>query len=499
MASVENIPQADIPAVEFTPLDYIPTVIQEVRTTFNSGLTKPLAYRKEQLKGIYNMIAENETLIREASYLDLRKPPQELVLSEIGIIKHECVDAIENLNRWATPEKVKVSLINKFDDIHIRKDPLGVVLIIGAWNYPLNLLLIPAIGAIAAGNAVVFKPSELAPHVANLFTKLLPKYLDQRSYRVINGAANETTALLALKFDHIFYTGSGNIGRIIMTAAAKQLTPVTLELGGKSPAFVAKDGDLHAVARRLVIGKFFNGGQSCIAPDYLIVERGIERELVNEMKKTLLEFYGASPQTSQSYNRIINKNHFNRIVRILENTQGEVVVGGDSQLSDLYIAPTLVLGVSADDSLMQEEIFGPVLPIMVVDSLEQGIEYVSSGDQPLALYIFSENKKLINHILNNTRSGSAVVNETLIQFTMSALPFGGTGPSGIGAYHGKTSFDIFSHQRSTIIKSLGMERFNAIRYPPYSEKKTSWLDWLLYSKAKYSANAANPGASSAKL
>ncbi|KAF9354891.1 Aldehyde dehydrogenase [Mortierella sp. AD094] len=499
MASVEFNPLNDIPVVEYTPLSDISTILLEVRATFNSGLTKPLSYRKEQLKGLHNMIAENEALFREASFLDLRKPPQELFLGETGIIKHECVEAIKNLDRWAVPDKVKVSLLNKFDDIHVRKDPLGVVLIIGAWNYPLNLLLIPAVGAIAAGNTVIFKPSELSPRVANLVTELLPKYLDQRSYRIVNGGALETTTLLDLKFDHIFYTGSGNIGKIIMTAAAKQLTPVTLELGGKSPAFVAKDGNINTVARRLVIGKFFNCGQSCIAPDYLIVERGIEHELVKEMKKTLLEFYGAAPQTSPSYSRIINKSHFHRIVQSLKNTQGEVIVGGDSQEGDLYIAPTLVLNVSPNDSLMQDEIFGPVLPILVVDSLEQGVDYVNSKDQPLALYIFSENKKLINHILNNTRSGSAVVNETLIQFTISTLPFGGTGPSGIGSYHGKRSFDIFSHERSTIIKSLGMERFNVIRYPPYSEKKIGWLDWLLYGKVKYSPNAANPGASKAKL
>ncbi|KAF9199392.1 Aldehyde dehydrogenase [Haplosporangium sp. Z 27] len=494
MSNVDRKSTKDIPVLEFTPLNEIPTVIQEVRTTFNSGLTKSLSYRKEQLKGIHNMISENEDLIREAMFLDLGKPPQEVLLSEIGITKHECELAIKNLERWASPEKVKTPWINVLDDAHIRRDPLGVVLIIGAWNYSWNLLLIPAVGAIAAGNAVVFKPSEMAPHAAALFTRLLPKYLDQRSYRVVNGGVQETTSLLDIKFDHIFYTGSGNVGKIIMTAAAKQLTPVTLELGGKSPTFVSKCGNLYAVARRLVIGKFFNCGQTCIAPDYLIVERAVIGELVNEMKKVLLEFYGSSPQTSQSYARIVNKGHFQRIVKALKITQGEVIVGGDFQEDDLYIAPTLVLNVTANDPLMKDEIFGPVLPIMVVDSLEQGVDYVNSGDQPLALYIFSDNKKQINHILNSTRSGTAVVNDTLIQFAMPTLPFGGTGPSGIGAYHGKKSFDIFSHERSTIIKTLGGESLNGIRYPPYSEKKVGWLTWLLYSKVRYSPNAANPKA-----
>ncbi|KAG0206798.1 Aldehyde dehydrogenase [Mortierella sp. GBA30] len=482
----------------YTPLDDITQIVQELRASFNSGLTKPLSYRKEQLKGLYNLIDENEDLIREASFQDLHKHPQELVVGETGIGKQECIEAIKNLDSWAAPQYVKTSLLNKMDAPHIRKEPLGMVLVIGAWNYPLNLLLAPAVGAIAAGNTVVMKPSEVAPHTAALLTKLLPKYLDSRSYRIINGAVEETTALLEHKFDHIFYTGSGNIGKIIMGAAARQLTPVTLELGGKSPAFVAKDVDVATAARRLTWGKFFNCGQTCIAPDYLIIERGIEQEFVKQMQAHLQEFYGSSPQSSNSYGRIVNKNHLHRLKKVLDNTKGSIVIGGDTDEEDLYIAPTVVLNVQPGDSLLEAEIFGPLLPIMIVDSLQEGIDYVNRGDQPLALYIFSNNKQISDHILDHTRSGGAVVNDVLIQFGVSSLPFGGTGPSGIGNYHGQRSFDTFSHERGTIVKSLGLERVNNIRYPPYSEKKIGWLQWILYDKIKYSPNAANPGAA-AKL
>ncbi|KAI1288963.1 Aldehyde dehydrogenase [Mortierella claussenii] len=481
-------------SLEYTPVGDISRIVQELRATFLSGLTKPLAYRKEQLKGLHNLVVENEAALFEATYRDMRKPPTEVILGELGPLRQECIDAIKHLDEWAAPTRPKLPLIYKMDTVHIRKDPLGTVLIIGAWNYAINLLLVPAVGAIAAGNTIVLKPSELSVHVGALLTQLLPKYLDSRSYRIINGGAQETTTLLENKFDHIFYTGSGNVGKIIMTAAAKHLTPVTLELGGKSPAFVTNDGNINVMARRLVGGKFFNSGQSCIAPDYVIVERGMEQELVSRLKHHIQEMYGASPQTSNSYSRVINKRHFHRLVSALKETQGEVVAGGDSQEDDLYIAPTLVLNVEPTDPLMQDEIFGPILPIWVVDSLEKGIEYVSRNDQPLALYVFSENKKKVDTILNNTRSGSVVVNDTLIQFSIHSLPFGGTGPSGMGNYHGKRSFDTFSHERSTIIKSLSMEKGNDLRFPPYSDTKISWLQWIMYDKASYPPNAANPGA-----
>ncbi|KAK3815172.1 MAG: aldehyde dehydrogenase 3 family member [Benniella sp.] len=480
-------------AVNYTPINEIPKIVQSLRSAFSAGFTKPLEYRKQQLRALYNMLAENDAAIREAVHKDLNKHPQELMVGESGVLKQECIDAIKNLDKWAANRSVKTSIVNKFDNVHIRKDPLGVVLIIGAWNYPLNLLLAPAVGAIAAGNTVVLKPSEVAPNTATLLTRLLPAYLDQRAYRIINGSVDETTLLLEQKFDHIFFTGSGNVGKVIMAAAAKQLTPVTLELGGKSPAFVARDVDVAIAARRLVWAKFFNCGQTCIAPDYIVIERGIEDKFIDACKASLQEFYGSNAQTSQSYGRIVNKNHHQRLRALLEQTKGKVVHGGELDEEDRYISPTLVLGVDKDDKLMEGEIFGPIFPIIVVDRLVEGVKLVNSMDQPLALYVFSKNKKLIDYVLDHTRSGGVVVNDALVHFIVSNLPFGGTGPSGIGNYHGKRSFDVFSHERSTIIKTMGMEKLLDLRYPPYTEKKTRWLDFFLWDKASFSSNnnAAN--------
>ncbi|KAI8353790.1 aldehyde dehydrogenase, dimeric NADP-preferring [Mortierella sp. GBAus27b] len=475
-------------SLPYTPLAEIPKIVQGLRSAFSAGITKPLEYRKTQLRALYNLLSENDAAIREAVYKDLNKHPQELMVGESGVLKQECIDAIKNLDKWAANRSVKTGIVNKFDNVHIRKDPLGLVLIIGAWNYPLNLLLAPAVGAIAAGNTVLLKPSEVAPHTAMLLTKLLPAYLDQRAYRIINGAVDETSLLLEHKFDHIFFTGSGSVGRIIMGAAAKQLTPVTLELGGKSPAFVAKDVDISIAARRLVWGKFFNCGQTCIAPDYIIIERGIEDKFIEACKSSLQEFYGTNAQTSQSYGRIVNKSHHQRLRSLLDQTKGKVVYGGELDEEDRYIAPTLVLGVEKEDKLMEGEIFGPILPIMVVDRLVEGVKYVNAMDQPLALYVFSKNKKLIDYILDHTRSGGVVVNDSLVHFIVSNLPFGGTGPSGIGNYHGKRSFDVFSHERSAIIKTMGMEKLLDLRYPPYTEKKTRWLDFFLWDKASFSSS-----------
>ncbi|KAF9183914.1 aldehyde dehydrogenase 3, member A2 [Haplosporangium sp. Z 27] len=418
------------------------------------------------------------------------------MLGESGMLKQECIDAIKNLDKWAANRAVKTSIVNKFDNAHIRKDPLGMVLIIGAWNYPLSLLLAPAVGAIAAGNTVVLKPSEVSPNTAELLTRLLPSYLDQRAYRIINGAVEETTLLLEIKFDHIFYTGSGQVGKIIMGAAAKQLTSVTLELGGKSPAFISRDVDIAITARRLAFGKFFNCGQTCIAPDYLIVERGIEDKLVEAFKASILEFYGTAVSESTSYGRIVNKSHFLRLKSLLDQSKGKIVAGGELDEQDLFISPTIVLGVEKDDKLMEGEIFGPILPIMLVDRLVEGVKYVNRGDQPLALYVFSKNKRAIDYILDHTRSGGVVVNDALVHFIVSNLPFGGTGPSGIGNYHGKRSFDVFSHERSALVKTMGMEKLNDLRYPPYTEKKTRWLDWFLFDKASFSSNGPANGSSS---
>ncbi|CAI2185489.1 12654_t:CDS:2, partial [Funneliformis geosporum] len=441
--------------------------MEELRVTFTKRLTKPLEYRKKQLEQLYHLIEENKEELSEALYKDLHKSKIESLIAEIGTIRQECLEALNHLYEWAAPESVKTKMIYKMNKCYIRKDPVGTVLIIGAWNYPVTLLLTPFVGAIAAGCTAILKPSELAVNTAAVIAKLFPKYLDQNAYRIINGGATETMALLEYRFDHIFYTGSGAVGKIIMTEAAKHLTPVTLELGGKNPVILADDADIPISAKRLVWGKTFNSGQTCIAPDYIICTRDTQEALVKEIPKAIKDSYGRNPQKSPDYGRIINQRHFDRLSNLLSQTNGKVVIGGNSDRDDLYFEPTIVIDVPKVDSLMQEEIFGPVLPIVVVENIDESIKYINERDTPLALYPFSRSDKTVKYILDNTRSGGVVINDTMLHYAVSTLPFGGTGASGIGAYHGRHSFDIFTHKRSVMSSPLALEKLLTTRYAPY--------------------------------
>ncbi|CAG8448240.1 9700_t:CDS:2 [Funneliformis caledonium] len=390
---------------------------QELRNSFKQNLTKPLNYRKKQLEQLYNLIDENEDEICDALYKDLHKNKIESLLGEIDMIRQECLDSINQLDEWTSPEYVKVSLAHKLNRCHIRKDPVGTVLIIGAWNYPITLVLCPLVGAIAAGCTAIIKPSELPMNSATLLCKLFPKYLDQRSYRCINGGSKEMTELLTYKFNHIFFTGSGVVGKIIMSAACKHLTPVTLELGGKSPAILDDNINITVTAKRLIWSKSFNAGQTCVAPDYVLCTKKIQEALLLEFPKVIENQFGKDVQKSSDYARIINQRHFDRLTNLLDQTKGNVVIGGKTDRDNLFIDPTIVTNVPKDDKLMEDEIFGPILPIVVVESIDEAIEYINEKDTPLSLYPFSNN------------------NDTIKQ--MPNLPFGGTGASGIGAYHGR--------------------------------------------------------------
>ncbi|XP_060703709.1 aldehyde dehydrogenase family 3 member A2-like isoform X2 [Hemiscyllium ocellatum] len=363
------------------------------------------------------------------------------------------------------------------DTVYIHREPLGVVLIIGAWNYPLALIVQPLIGAIAAGNAAVLKPSEVSENTARLLGELLPQYLDKDLYPVINGGVAETTELLKQQFDHILYTGSTNVGRIVMEAAAKHLTPVTLELGGKSPCYIDADCDLDVACRRIAWGRYTNSGQTCIAPDYILCSNNIQDEVVKKIGSAISEFYGADPKKSPDYARIINKRHFKRLMSLLEGVN--VMFGGQSDEEDLYIAPTIATDVDPSSRIMQEEIFGPLLPIVTVNNADEAIHFINKRDKPLALYIFSHNKTLIKRMIAETSSGGVTVNDCLIHYSVDTLPFGGVGKSGTGAYHGKFSFETFSHRRACVLKSLGMERMNSVRYAPATDSKRKWALWLL--------------------
>ncbi|KAI8391630.1 Aldehyde/histidinol dehydrogenase [Radiomyces spectabilis] len=468
---------------KFTSVDAIPSLVQSLRDTFDTGVTKDIQFRKQQLEKLIQFMDENMKNIEKAIWDDLRKHKLEANIGEVNPVIMEAQYMIKNLDRLTQPvSTTKRFAMNSLDKTLIRREPKGVVLIIGAWNYPINLALLPLVGAIAAGNCVILKPSEVTGHTAELLANQLPKYLDQRAYNVITGAVAETTALLKERFDHIFYTGNGHVGRIVMQAAAEHLTPVTLELGGKSPAIVAPDADLSVTANRIIWGKFFNTGQTCVAPDYVLVTKDTVEPLMDAFRKSIINFYGDNPQKELSYGRIVNQRHFDRLKGLLDALDKDsIYFGGQTDRDDLYIAPTLVGPLKTMDAeVMKEEIFGPVLPVVVADDVNAMIRMVNARDTPLAMYIFAKDPNTYHKIVDNTRSGGVLVNDTLMHLQEMSLPFGGMGASGMGNYHGDNSFYTFTHERATMIKYPGLEGVLSARYPPYNEDKEKIMYLLVY-------------------
>ncbi|KAG0287995.1 Aldehyde dehydrogenase [Linnemannia gamsii] len=461
----------------------IDQTVLTVQQTFKSGYTRPLKFRRHQLEQLWRLIDENTDALCDVLYKDLRKPQYEATLCEMIIVKEEINDALVHLEEWAKDERTAPSFVNRVGTTCLkRKEPKGAVLLIAPWNYPVYLAFAPLVGAIAAGCTAVMKPSELTPNSAKLIAELMPRYLDNKAFMVVNGGAPETTQLLDHKWDHIFYTGNGTIAKIIMKAAAKHLTSVTLELGGKSPVIIDENTNMAVVAKRIAFGKALNAGQTCVAPDYILITAKAEEKFVPALKQAFLEMYGADPQTSKDYGRIVNARHFKRLCNVLmENKSGDVVIGGQADENDLFIAPTVIANVERDDKLMEEEIFGPLLPLIRVTDIDDAIEFINSKDEPLVLYIFSNNKKLVNKVLDSTRSGGVLVNDTLMHISEGTLPFGGTGASGMGSYHGKSSFDTFTHVRSTMIKGLSpvLESAMGLRYAPYTARSLSMAKMIL--------------------
>jgi aldehyde dehydrogenase (NAD+) len=374
--------------------------------------------------------------------------------------------AIKHLRSWVKPKKVSVPLTQMPGRAKIYAEPLGVVLIISPWNYPLQLAVSPLIGAIAAGNCALVKPSEIAPHTSKVLAELVEKTFDPNYIAVVEGGVEVSQAVLEEKFDHIFFTGGTAIGKIVMQAAAKQLTPVTLELGGKSPCIVDPDTNLKTTAKRITWGKFVNAGQTCIAPDYLLVDRRIKAALMDETQKNIQAFYGDNPAQSPDYARIVSHKHCSRLAELIDPQK--VISGGEVNLDDRYIAPTVMDSVTWDDPVMQDEIFGPILPILEYDDITEAIEQINRRPKPLALYLFTHNQQLQQRVLRDTSSGGVCINDTILQVGVTELPFGGVGDSGIGHYHGKASFDTFSHAKSVFFKPFWLDF--AIRYAPYQGK-----------------------------
>ncbi|KAK8959178.1 Aldehyde dehydrogenase family 3 member H1 [Platanthera guangdongensis] len=455
-------------------------VVSGLRESFGSGKTRSYEWRAAQLKGIIRMIDEKEEDIVAALKEDLSKPKLETFVHEISLARSSCVLALKELKRWMKPEKVSSMLTSFPSSAEIVSDPLGVVLIISAWNYPFLLSIDPVIGAIAAGNVVALKPSEISPSTSALFATILPNYVDSSCIKVVEGSVPETTALLEQKWDKILYTGNAKVGRLIMTAAAKHLTPVVLELGGKCPLVVDSDVDLNVTAKRIAVGKWgSNNGQACVAPDYIITTSSFAPKLVDALKNSIEKFYGENPMESEDLSRVVNSNHFARLGRLLddEKIHGKIIHGGERDEKLLKIAPTLLLDVPDDSLIMQEEIFGPLLPIITVDNVEECFDVINSKTKPLGAYLFTRNKKLEEKFVKTVSAGGILINDTIMHFANPKLPFGGVGESGIGSYHGKFTFDTFSHKKAVLHRSFVGEV--SARYPPYTARKQKFLRALL--------------------
>ncbi|XP_029783794.1 aldehyde dehydrogenase, dimeric NADP-preferring [Suricata suricatta] len=445
-------------------------VVQRARAAFNSGKTRPLQFRIQQLEALRRMIKEHEKDIAGALTADLHKNEWNAYYEEVVYVLEEIEHVIKKLPEWAADEPVEKTPQTQQDECYIHSEPLGVVLIIGTWNHPFTVTVQPMAGAIAAGNAVVIKPSELSENMSNLLATIIPQYLDRDLYPVINGGISETTEVLKERFDHILYTGNTAVGKIIMMAAAKHLTPLTLELGGKNPCYVDKDCDLDVACRRIAWGKFMNSGQTCVGPDYILCDPSIQNQIVEKLKKSLKEFYGEDAKKSRDYGRIISSRHFQRLMGLMEGQK--VAYGGTGDAATRYIAPTILTDVDPQSQVMQEEVFGPVMPIVCVRSLEEAIQFINQREKPLALYVFSLNDKVIKKMIMETSSGGVTANDVVVHSCVHSLPYGGVGNSGMGSYHGKKSFETFSHRRSCLVRPLLNDESLKARYPPSLAKMT---------------------------
>lgn len=445
------------------------TIFQSQRDFFYSHQTKNVTFRKQTLSKLRNILKTNEERLYEAIYKDFRKGRFDTFLTELNLIYNEIDFFLKNLDQLSRPDKVKTALSLQPGKSHIYYDPLGVTLIIGAWNYPYQLTLSPMVSAIAAGNTCMIKPSELPENTMHLLAELINNNFPSDYVYVAEGGIPETTELLELRFDKIFFTGSPKVGKIVYEAAAKNLVPVTLELGGKSPAVVTGTADLEVAAKRLVWGKFLNGGQTCIAPDYLLVEESVKPQLLQLMKEKLDEINYSDG--AEHYTSIINKRNFDRIMGLID--ESKIIYGGNHNSTTLYIEPTVMHNVSREDPVMQEEIFGPVFPVMSYTDYDDMLNGIIEGEKPLAAYLFTKKEDEKDKFLKKVSFGGGCINDTLMHITSDYLPFGGIGNSGIGNYHGEFGFLTFSHQKSVIEKMNWGEP--DWKYPPYSDKKMHWL------------------------
>jgi aldehyde dehydrogenase (NAD+) len=447
------------------PATDIPAIVGKLRDTFKSGRTRSVEWRKQQLRALEAMMTENEAAIAAALEQDLGRSPFEAWLADIASTAGEAKDAAKNVKKWMRRRYRLLEMSQLPGRGWIEYEPYGTVLVIGAWNFPFVLTLGPAIGAIAAGNTMVLKPSEVCPASSALMAELVPKYLDNDAIVVIEGDGSVSQELIAQGFDHICFTGGTEIGRKVYEGAAPHLTPVTLELGGKSPVIVSADADIDVAAKRIAWTKFINSGQICIAPDYVLADAKIRDQLVDKIKAAMTTFEAENP----GGRRIVNQRHFDRLTASLAATKGDVVIGGGSDSSKISIQPTVVVDPDPAEPLMTDEIFGPILPVVTVQSLDDAIGFVNSRPKPLSAYLFTKTKSIRDRVIKEVSAGGMVINHLLFQFSTNKLPFGGVGPSGMGAYHGKFGFEQFSHKKTVMTKPTRPD-VGAFIYPPYTEK-----------------------------
>jgi aldehyde dehydrogenase (NAD+) len=437
-----------------------------VRATYAGGRTRPVEWRRDQLQALMRLLEEREDELLDALAADYDKPRHEAWLTDLRPPAREIEHLRRHVASWARPQRSKVPLLLRPSTAAVHHEPLGAVLVIAPWNYPVHLLLSPLAAALAAGNTVVCKPSEVTPATSATLARLIPEYLDPDAVVVVEGGVEETTLLLEQRWDHVFYTGNGTVGRIVAQAAARHLTPVTLELGGKSPAVVGRDADLELAASRVAFAKWTNAGQTCVSVDHVWVHRDVEQRFLDLLASELRRRYGHDPRTSADYGRIVNPGHAQRLADLLDAGGHELVIGGEVDVPDRYVAPTVLRAVRPDAAVMGQEIFGPVLPVLTFGDLEEPLTAINAGDKPLALYVFA-GRETADRVLDRTSSGGACVNDVMVQVGISDLPFGGVGASGHGAYHGRWGFETFSHRRAVVRRPSWLTDLPVLR-PPYS-------------------------------
>lgn len=435
---------------------------------FSTHQTKDIKFRKQQLKMLSKSIKHYENDLLDALHTDLGKSNVEAYATEIGILLKSIKLARKELKNWSKTKQVDTPLYLFPTKSYIKKDPYGTVLIIGPFNYPVQLTFEPLIGAIAAGNTAIIKPSELTPNVSSVIRKIIENTFKPEYIAVVEGGIEETNHLIHLPFDYMFFTGSEKVGKIVYQAASENLVPVTLELGGKSPVIIDETANLKVASERIAFGKFTNAGQTCVAPDYILVDKKVKDDFIKSLKQTITEFYGSQIQNSPDFGRIVNNKHFNRLNDLLTQHQNNVVFGGHSDETDLYIEPTIIDDVETSDLIMQEEIFGPLLPIISYEQFDEAFSIIQARSKPLSLYLFSEDENSTHRVLNELSFGGGAINDTLMHLANPNLPFGGVGLSGMGQYHGKYSFDTFSHDKSYTFKSTRLE--SSLYFPPYKGK-----------------------------